>query len=133
MEFEEVRMTHAVTAPQNTEHTKYFIKGLRQWNKLGDIASERKHPRVASDSIRNQGSLSILDSRDTILLFVEKSFPHFGTGLRTYVEAQQLSTRGNFEICPFRNVPPNPPADAFLNSDGPFAKRNNHTLAWFQC
>jgi len=113
--FEEVRMAQAIGASQDTEHATPFIEGLGQGNKLSNIANDRNHPRVVSDSIKNQGSLSILDSRDTILLFVEKSFPHFGTGLRTYVEAQQLSTRGNFEIGPFRDVLFEPLDDTLLN------------------
>ena len=68
--FKDVRMAHAVRPSQGTEHAKALIERIGQGNKLSNIASDRNHPRVVSDSIKNQGSLSILDSKYAIFIFV---------------------------------------------------------------
>ena len=62
-------MAHAIGASQDTEHAKPFIEDLGQGNMLSNIASDRNHPRVVGDSIKNQGSLSILDSKYAIFTF----------------------------------------------------------------
>ena len=114
--FEEIRMAHTIGAFQDTEHAKPFIEGLGQGNMLSNIASDRNHPRVVGNSIKNQGSLSILDSKYAVFIFLKRSFPVFGSGPRANTETQQLSTRGYFEIGPFRHIPPYPSADAILHS-----------------
>ena len=81
MQFEKVRMSHAVAASENTKHTIPFLESLRQRHKLSYIRGHRDNARIISNGIQKYGCMASLRVQDSFFIFVHGALPHFGSSL----------------------------------------------------